>query len=266
MSKTQVSRNQAEPSRLRLQGKVAVVTGAGSGIGRATALLFAREGAKVVVADVQDDAARGTVGVIKQSRGEAVFVHADVSRAQDVAGMIKTAVRNYGRLDVLFNNAGIEGATANIVDYPEDVFDRLISINLKGEWLGMKYCIPEMLKSGGGSIINTASVAGLVGSPGLSAYCASKGGIVQLTRTVALEYAKQGIRVNAIAPGVINTPMVDRLVAGQPEMGKGLLQMEPIGRLGRPEEIASVALFLASDESSFVTGHILVADGGFIAQ
>jgi NAD(P)-dependent dehydrogenase (short-subunit alcohol dehydrogenase family) len=235
-------------------------------MGRATALLFAREGAKVVVADVQDEAARGTVGAIKQDKGEAVFVHADVSKAKDVGDMIKTAVRNYGKLDVLFNNAGIEGAIANTADYAEDDFDRVISINLKGEWLGMKYGIPEMLKNGGGSIINMASVAGLVGFAGLSAYCASKGGVVQLTKTAALEYAKQGIRVNAIAPGVIHTPMVGRLVSGQPEMEKGLLQGEPVGRLGEPEEIASVALFLASDESSFVTGHVLVADGGWIAQ
>jgi NAD(P)-dependent dehydrogenase (short-subunit alcohol dehydrogenase family) len=255
-----------ETGRMRLQGKVAVVTGAASGIGRATALLFAREGAKVVVADVTDKAANETVEAIKRGKGESVFVHTDVSKASDVEGMIETAVRNYGRLDVLFNNAGIEGAMANITEYPEDVFDRLISINLKGEWLGMKYAIPAMLKSGGGSIINTASVAGLVGFTGLSAYCASKGGVVQLTKTVALEYAKQKIRVNAIAPGVINTPMVGRLVSGQPEMEKGLLQGEPVGRLGEPEEIASAALYLASDESSFVTGHILAVDGGWLAQ
>ncbi len=251
---------------MRLQGKVAIVTGAASGIGRATALLFAREGAKVVVADVLDETANGTVDIIRKGRGEAVFVHTDVSRTLEIQGMIKTAVRNYGKLDVLFNNAGIEGAMLDTANYPEEMFDKVISTNLKGVWLGMKYAIPEMLKNGGGSIINTTSVAGLVGFPALSAYCASKGGIIQLTKVAALEYAKQKIRVNAIAPGVIRTPMVDRLIRGQPEMEKALLQTEPVGRMGEPDEIATVALFLASDESSFVTGHILAADGGFVAQ
>lgn len=251
---------------MRLEGKVAIVTGAASGIGKASALLFAREGAKVVVADVLDEGARRTVDSILKSGGDAIFTHMDVSKTSEIKNMIGTTLQSYGKLDVLFNNAGIEGASADITSYPEDIFDRVISINLKGVWLGMKYAIPEMLKNKGGSIINTTSVAGLVGFPAMSAYCASKGGIVQLTKTVALEYAKQRIRVNAIAPGVIRTPMVERFTGGQPEMEKALVQSEPIGRLGDPEEIAAVALFLASDESSFVTGHILAADGGFVAQ
>lgn len=261
-----MSVTQVEVGRLRLKDKVAVVTGAASGIGRATALLFAREGAKVVVADVLDESARGTADTIKKNRGEAVFVHTDVSRAQEVSDAIRSAVRNYGKLDILFNNAGIEGPSKNTADYPEDAFDKVISVNLKGVWLGMKYGIPEMLKNGGGSIINTASVAGLVGFQSSSAYCASKGGIIQLTKAAALEYAKNKIRVNAIAPGIIRTPMIERAFHGDPEMEKSMLQLEPIGRFGEPEEIASAALFLASDESSFVTGHVLAVDGAFVAQ
>lgn len=219
------------------------------------------------MADVADEGAKGTVGTIKTNiGGEAVFAHADVSRAQEVSAMIQTAVKSFGKLDVLYNNAGIEGQTKSTADYPEEMFDRVISTNLKGVWLGMKYGIPEMLKSGGGSIINTASIAGLVGFQGSSAYCASKGGIIQLTKTAALEYAAHKIRVNAIAPGIINTPMIERVTSVQPEMEKALLQMEPIGRLGKPEEIAAAALFLASDESSFVTGDVLVVDGGSVAQ
>jgi len=257
---------QVEKDQQRLKGKVAVVTGAASGIGRATALLFAREGAKVVVADVQDKAALETVEIIREDKGEAVFARTDVSRALEVQEMIKTAVRSYGKLDVLFNNAGIEGVMTLTADYPEDVFDKVISINLKGEWLGMRYAIPEMLKSGGGSIVNIASTAGLIGYPYLSAYTASKGGIVQLTRTAALEYAKQKIRVNAVAPGGVKTPMLERFLHGNPEAEKATLQGVPFGRFAEPEEIASAVLFLASDESSFVTGHILVVDGGQVAQ
>ena len=250
----------------KIEGKVAIITGAASGIRKATAILFAQEGAKVVVADTVDKLGEETVKMIKESGGKAVFVHADVSKAEDVKNMVKTAVDTYGRLDIIFNNAGIEGATADTANYPESVFDKVIAINLKGVWLGIKYAVPELLKNGGGSIINTSSVAGLVGFAGLSAYNATKGGIIQLTKTAALEYAKQNIRVNCIAPGVIETPMVDRFLKGQPEAKAAFIQIEPVGRFGKPEEIAKAALFLASDDSSFVTGTVLTVDGGLTAQ
>lgn len=250
----------------RLEGKVAIVTGASSGIGKATALLFAQEGAKVVVADVTDELGKETVKAIKEKGGEAIFVHVDVSKAVEVKNLIEETVQKYGKLDIMFNNAGIEGENIDTANYPEDVFDKVVAVNLKGVWLGIKYAVPELLKSGGGSIINTTSVAGLVGFPGLGPYNATKGGIIQLTKTAALEYAKQNIRVNCIAPGVIKTPMVDRVLRDQPEAEKSFLQMEPVGRFGQPEEIARVALFLASSDSSFVTGTVLTADGGLTAQ
>ena len=250
----------------KLDGKVAIITGAGSGIGRATALLFAQEGAKVIVADIVDKQGKEAAETIKKNGGEAVFVHTDVSKTEDVKNVIKEAVTRYGRLNIMYNNAGIEGQMKDTANYPEDIFDRIISVNLKGVWLGIKYAIPEMLKAGGGSIISTASIAGLVGFPGLVGYCASKGGIIQITKTAALEYAKQNIRINCIAPGVIATPMVERLVQSVPGMQEGLTASEPIGRTGKPEEIAKAALYLASDDSTFVTGTTLVVDGGFVAQ
>jgi len=250
----------------KLNGKVAIITGAASGIGKASALLFAREGAKVVVADVTDELGKETVKMINESGGKAIFVHTDVSKVEDVKSVVKTTVDTYGKLDIIFNNAGIEGVTADTANYPENVFDKVVAVNLKGVWLGIKYAVPELLKNGGGSIINTSSVAGLVAFAGSSAYNATKGGIIQLTKTAALEYAKQNIRVNCIAPGVIETPMIERYLKGQPEAKAAFVQIEPVGRLGKPEEIAKAALFLASDDSSFVTGIVLVVDGGLTAQ
>jgi len=250
----------------KIDGKVAIITGASSGIGKATAILFAQEGAKVIVADVADELGEETVKLINEGGGRAIFVHTDVSKAEDVKNLVKTAVDTYGRLDIIFNNAGIEGVSVDTANYPENIFDKVLAVNLKGVWLGIKYAVPELLKNGGGSIINTASVAGLVGFAGLSAYNATKGGIIQLTKTAALEYAKQNIRVNCIAPGVIETPMVDRFLKGQPEAKAAFVQIEPVGRFGKPEEIAKAALFLASDDSSFVTGTVLVVDGGLTAQ
>jgi NAD(P)-dependent dehydrogenase (short-subunit alcohol dehydrogenase family) len=249
-----------------LEGKIALVTGGSSGIGRATALAFAREGAKVVVADVQVEGGQETERMIKEAGGEAIFVKTDVSDAAEVERLINKAVKTYGRLDCAHNNAGIEGVTAPTADCTEENWDRTISINLKGVWLCMKYEIPQMLKKGGGAIVNTASVAGLVGFQGLPAYCASKGGIIQLTRTSALEYAAKGVRINAVCPGVIRTPMIERVTGGKPEAEAQFTALEPIGRMGTPEEIAEAVVWLCSDAASFVTGHPMVVDGGLVAQ
>ena len=250
----------------RLNGKVAVITGAGSGIGRATAKLFAKEGAKVVVADIASEGGQETVSMIKGEGGEGTFVNVDVSKAADVEIMVKTAVEKYGKLDILFNNAGIEGTMAVTHESTEANWDRVIDVNLKGVWLGMKYGIAQMIKQGGGIVVSTASVAGLVGFVGIPAYNASKGGVIQLTKTAALEYAKQNIRVNCVCPGVIATPMIDRFTGGDEEARKSFEALEPCGRLGLPEEIAQAVLFLSSDEACFITGVAFPVDGGFVAQ
>lgn len=246
-------------------GKVALVTGGGSGIGRASALTFAREGAKVVVADVAVEGGEETVRLIQQRGGEAVFVKADVSRAAEVEALVARAVQTYGRLDCAHNNAGIEGAAATTVDYTEDAWERVIAINLKGVWLCMKYEIPHMLKQGGGAIANTASTAGLVGYRGGGAYVASKHGVVGLTKTAALEYAKAGVRVNAVCPGAIDTPMMGRLTGHRPQRAERMAAAEPVGRMGRPEEIAEAVVWLCSEAASFVTGHAMAVDGGITA-
>jgi len=249
-----------------VDGKVALVTGGGSGIGRATSLALAQEGATVVVSDIVVAGGEETVRMIKDAGGKASFIKADVSKNAEVEALIKKAVETYGRLDCAFNNAGIEGDMASTVDCSEENWDRTIAINLTGVWLCMKHEIPQMLKQGSGAIVNTASVAGLVGFQGLSAYVASKHGVNGLTKTAALEYAKQGIRVNAVCPGVIHTPMVDRLFKSQPGAGETIAAMEPVGRLGKPEEIAAAVVWLCSDAASFVTGLPMAVDGGLIAQ
>lgn len=248
------------------EDKVALVTGASSGIGRATAEAFAREGARVVAADVDVAGGEQTVTRIHDAGGTATFVRCDVSSSGEVENMVRHARSSYGRLDCAFNNAGIEGDLANTVDCTEENWDRTIAVNLRGVWLCMKHEIPVMLEHGGGAIVNCASVAGLVGFRDLPAYCASKGGVVELTRATALEYAAAGIRVDAICPGVIRTPMVDRVIGGNAEVEAQYTALEPIGRLGTPEEIADAVLWLSSDGASFVTGHALVADGGLVAQ
>jgi len=248
----------------RLKDKVAIITGGGSGIGRATCLLFAREGAKVVVADYIAEGGNETVRQISAAGGQAVFVQADVSKSADVRNMIGAAVRNYGRVDILFNNAGIEGPSTKLANLKEEDWDRVIAIDLTSVYLGMKYVIPEMIKQGGGVILSTASVAGLVGFQGSGAYAAAKAGVINLTRLAALEYADKNIRVNCICPGVIETPMVERVMGGRPR--ERVVRSEPIGRLGRPEDIANAALFLASDESSFATGAPFITDGGYVAR
>jgi NAD(P)-dependent dehydrogenase (short-subunit alcohol dehydrogenase family) len=226
---------------------------------------FAREGARVAVADVQVEGGEETVALIKKQGGEAIFMRTDVSRNDDVKALVEKVIKTWDRLDFAHNNAGIEGTQALTADCTEDAWDRIIAINLKGVWLCMRHEIPLMLGRGGGSIVNTASVAGLVGFAGLPAYCASKGGIIQLTRAAALEYAKTGIRVNVVCPGVVRTPMVDRLLATDPKAEAAFTAMEPMGRFGKPEEIADAVLWLCSGRASFVTGHALVADGGLVA-
>ena len=249
----------------KLDGKVAIVTGGASGIGRATCLLFADEGARVVVADWNGEGARAAADEINARGGAATGLRVDVSSADEVQEMVASAVRTYGQLDVLFNNAGVEGEMAPTGDCTLDNWHRVIETNLSGAFYGMKFAITEMAKAGGGVIVNNASVAGLVGFATLPAYCASKGGIIQLTRTAALEYAKQGIRVNVICPGVIWTPMVERVTGGTSEARAQFEALEPVGRFGTPEEIAKAALFLASDDSTFCTGAPFIIDGGFVA-
>jgi NAD(P)-dependent dehydrogenase (short-subunit alcohol dehydrogenase family) len=249
-----------------LQGKIALVTGGGSGIGRATALRLSKEGAKIMIADYMPEGGERTVRMIKEAGGEASFVEADVAVGKQVEKMVNETVKTYGRIDCAFNNAGIEGRIANTVECSEEVFDRTIAINLKGVWLCLRYEIQQMLKQGGGSIVNTASVAGLVGFVGLPAYNASKHGVIGLTRTAALEFATQKIRVNCVCPGVIRTPMVERILDKQGFTEQELNAGEPVGRMGQPEEIAEGVTWLLSDAASFVTGHPMVIDGGWVAR
>lgn len=244
--------------------KVVIVTGGASGIGRAAALAFAKRGAKVAVADWTEN--QETVQLITASGGEAIFIKCDVSKAADVKAMVEKTVATFGRLDYAFNNAGIEGASALTKDCSEENWDKTIDVNLKGIWLCMKYEIPEILKQGKGAIVNCSSVAGLVGFQGLPAYVASKHGVVGLTKTAALEYAQLGIRVNAVCPGVIQTPMIDRLTGTNKEAIDQFTKLEPVGRFGQPEEIANAVIWLCSDKASFVTGHAMAVDGGFVAQ
>ncbi|SHM57501.1 SDR family oxidoreductase [Flavobacterium xinjiangense] len=244
--------------------KVALVTGGASGIGRATALAFAKKGAKVAVVDWKEN--DEIVDLIKELGSEAIFIKCDVSKAEEVKAMVAEAIAAFGRLDYAFNNAGIEGTQANTLECTEQNWDKTIGVNLKGIWLCMKHEIPELLKQGKGAIVNCASVAGLIGFAGLPAYVASKHGVVGLTKTTALEYAKLGIRVNAVCPGVIQTPMIDRLTGKTKEAIEQFTGLEPMGRFGLPEEIANAVVWMCSDEASFVTGHAMTVDGGFVAQ
>jgi NAD(P)-dependent dehydrogenase (short-subunit alcohol dehydrogenase family) len=250
-----------------LQGKVILVTGGGSGIGRATALRLAREGAKIMIADYVPDSAVKTVAMIKEAGGTADCFAADVSVTRQVEAMINKTVETYGRLDGAFNNAGIEGTMGtDTVTASEENFDRTIAINLKGVWLCMKYEIPQMLKQGVGAIVNTASVAGLVGIEGAAAYNASKHGVIGLTKTAALEYAQKNIRVNCVCPGAIQTPMTARIIDSGQMNEDDVRAFEPVGRWGQPSEIGGGVVWLLSDASSFVTGHSMVIDGGWVAR
>mgnify|MGYP005848423443 CR=1 FL=1 len=251
---------------MRLEGKVALVTGAGSGIGKLTAETFAREGARVVVADVVDDAGRATVEGIRARGGEAEYVHCDVSVAEEVEAMVAFTVGRFGKLDVMMNNAGIFHALdGSVIDTDEETWDRTIAINLKGVFLGSKYGVRAMLDSGGGSLINVASFVALMGAavPQI-AYTASKGGVLSMTREIAVEFARRGIRANALCPGPIETPLLAELLADPAARQRRLVHI-PIGRFGQGQEIANAALFLASDESSLMTGAALVVDGGITA-
>jgi NAD(P)-dependent dehydrogenase (short-subunit alcohol dehydrogenase family) len=252
----------------QLDGKVALVTGGASGIGRATALALARERAKLIIADINDDGGQQTVHMITEQGGDATFVRVDVTQAREVEAMISTTVETYGRLDCAHNNAGI-GSRPRVLlhELPEESWDRVLSINLKGVWLCMKYEIIQMRKQGGGAIVNTASIMGLVGSWSRSgAYNASKHGVVGLTKTAALEYATSGIRVNAVCPGYIRTPLIEEALTSNPEMEAEIVARHPIGRMGHPEEIAEAVVWLCSDAASFVTGHTMTVDGGYVAQ
>jgi NAD(P)-dependent dehydrogenase (short-subunit alcohol dehydrogenase family) len=247
------------------EGKVALVTGGSYGIGRAAAIAFAKSGAKVVVADWMEDKDNETIKLIKNAGGVAEFIKCDVSSAAQVKNMIEKTVEKFGRIDYAFNNAGIEGHMDNTHECTEENWDKTIGVNLKGVWLCMKNEIPQMLKMGKGVIINCASVAGLNGFAGLPAYTATKHAVVGLTRTAALEYAKQGIRVNAVCPGVIHTAMIDRITGKDKEVEKQYIGMEPIGRMGNPEEVAEAVVWLCSDAASFITGIAMPVDGGFNA-
>lgn len=246
-----------------VEGRVALVTGGGSGIGRQACLVFSREGAQVVVCDVALEGGEETVSQIRQAGGQAMFIQADVAQAAEVEAVVARTVETYGRLDCAYNNAGIAGRTARVADDSEQNWDRVLSINLKGVWLCLKYEIAHMLTQGSGAIVNTASDAGLIGLRRAGAYVASKHGVVGLTKTAALEYATSNIRVNAVCPGPIDTPM---LRGASERVIDAMAAAQPNGRLGQPREIAEAAVWLCSDAASFVTGHPMPVDGGYFAQ
>jgi len=246
------------------EDRVALVTGGSFGIGRATAIAFAQLGTRVVVADVVEDTA--TVDHIRSAGGEAIFVKCDVSNTAEVQHMVDVAIKSYGRLDFAFNNAGIEGEIGATHDCTEENWDRVVSVNLKGVWNCMKYELPHMLKRGEGAIVNNASMAGLVALAGSPAYVASKHGIIGLTKTAAVEYARHGIRINAVCPGSVKSPMFDRFTGKDKNTEKKFADMAPIGRLGEPEQVAEAVIWLCSGSSTFVIGHALAVDGGWVAQ
>ncbi|MCL1472791.1 SDR family oxidoreductase [Argonema antarcticum] len=244
-------------------GKVAFVTGAANGIGRATAIAFAREGAHVVVADISEQGNQETVRTIEELGGQAIAVRCDVTRTEDVKAALDKTIEAFGRLDYAFNNAGIEPRKpAPTAEYEEEEWNRIVDTNLRGVFLCMKYEIPLILKQGGGAIVNTSSGAGIIGIKNSPAYTAAKHGVIGLTKSAALDYAAQNISINAVCPGYIDTPMMDRFTGGTDEGRAKVIAEEPIGRMGKPEEIASAVLWLCSDAAAFVVGHALVIDGG----
>jgi NAD(P)-dependent dehydrogenase (short-subunit alcohol dehydrogenase family) len=250
----------------RMSQKVALVTGGGSGIGRATALLLAREGSSVVVADVSDEG-EDAAAEIRRAGGQALFMRVDVSKADQVETMVQATIKSYGHLDCAVNNAGVLGVEAPLADYPEEVWQRVLSVNLTGVWLCMKWEIPAMLRLGRGSIVNTSSVVGAVGFTSIGAYVAAKHGVLGLTRAAALEYAEQGVRINAVMPGFTDTPMLQRSAGtADSDVRRILAALHPMQRIAQPSEIAEAIVWLCSDASSFVTGHTLAVDGGYLAH
>jgi len=251
---------------MRLKNKVAIITGGATGIGKATSVLFAKEGAHIIIASRNQKNGDAVIKEIKKKKQSAEFIQTDVSKEEDIKNLISKVIKKYKRIDILFNNAGIENST-NVVDTKIEDWDNTLNVNLRSIYLCSKYSIPHMKK--GSSIINTASVAGLVGFQNLAAYCASKGGVVELTKQMALDYAAKGIRVNSVCPGVIDTPMIQRVIKNSPtpaQMKKSLADMHPMGRIGKSEEVATVILFLSTEESSFITGQAIAIDGGFTSR
>jgi NAD(P)-dependent dehydrogenase (short-subunit alcohol dehydrogenase family) len=245
--------------------KVAVVTGGSSGIGRATAVALAKQGIKVTVAARRAKEGEETVRLVKEAGSDGIFVKTDVANENDVKSLVEKTVKQYNRLDYAFNNAGIEEMTTPLVDQTSEVFDQIMNVNVKGVWLSMKYEIPEMIRTGGGAIVNMSSVAGVMGFPQFPIYIASKHAVLGLTKSAALEYAKSGIRINAIAPGVIETEMFER-VAEDKQLAESLKSITPIGHIGDPQEIANAVVWLLSDKASFVLGHTLLVDGGIVSR
>ena len=250
----------------QFKGKTALVTGGSSGIGRATALMFASRGATVVIASRSEQESAKTIQAIAAAGGYAKFIRTDVTSESQVEALIGSIANEFGNLDYAFNNAGAQPVPSATTDQTEDDWDRMLAVNLKGTWLCMKHELRHMLKQGRGSIVNNASISGLVGIATWPAQCASKHGVVGLTRAVAIEYAKSGIRVNVVCPGAIETPMLKGLTGGNPEFEQAVAAAEPMGRVGTPEEVAEAVIWLSSDASSFVTGHALAVDGGWVAQ
>jgi NAD(P)-dependent dehydrogenase (short-subunit alcohol dehydrogenase family) len=251
---------------INFSGKVAIVTGGTSGIGRAAAIAYAQQEAKVVVAGRRVDEGEKTVRLIKDAGGDALFVKTDVTQESDIKAMVDKTINTFGRLDIAFNNAGVYGENPSLIDQTDAEYDRMMTANIKGVWLSMKYEIAQMLRQGSGAIVNSSSILGVVAMPSVPLYTASKYAVVGLTKAAALQYAKSGIRVNAVGPGAIQTDMFESATGGQDEAKEYMAGLHPIGRVGQPSEVANAVLWLSSDSASFVTGETLMVDGGFVAQ